>query len=61
MNRNKFGYPLIFDFTRRQDRRRLDNLKYMINNCPNGFKKIWEKKRKELLKNIHERNRKTLN
>jgi len=61
MTRNNFGYPLIFDYTRRKDKRRLDNLKYMIKNCPNDFKKIWERKRKELLKNIHERNRKTLN
>jgi hypothetical protein len=61
MNRNKFGYPFIFDHVRRQDKRRLDNLDYIIKNCPNDFKKIWQKKRKELQQNIYERNRKTLN
>ena len=61
MTRNKFGYPFIFDFVRRQDKRRLDNLDYMIKNCPNGFKKIWQKKRKELQQNIYERNSKSLN
>jgi hypothetical protein len=61
MNRNKFGYPFIFDHVRRQDKRRLDNLDYMIKNCPNDFKKIWQKKRKELQQNIYERNSKSLN
>jgi hypothetical protein len=61
MTRNKFGYPFIFEHTRRQDKRRLDNLDYMIKNCPNDFKKIWQKKRKELQQNIYERNRKILN
>ena len=61
MTRNKFGYPFIFDHVRRQDKRRLDNLDYMIKNCPNDFKKIWQKKRKELQQNIYERNRKSLN
>jgi len=61
MTRNKFGYPFIFDHVRRQDKRRLDNLDYMIKNCPNDFKKIWQKKRKELQKNIYERNSKILN
>jgi hypothetical protein len=61
MNRNKFGYPFIFDHVRRQDKRRLDNLDYMIKNCPNDFKKIWQKKRKELQQNIYERNRKIIN
>ena len=61
MTRNNFGYPFIFDHVKRQDKRRLDNLDYMIKNCPNDFKKIWERKRKELQKNIYERNRKILN
>ena len=62
MTRNKFGYPFIFDHVRRQDKRRLDNLDYMIKNCPNDFKKIWQKKRKELQQNIYERNsKKSLN
>jgi hypothetical protein len=61
MTRNKFGYPFIFDHVRRQDKRRLDNLDYMIKNCPNDFKKIWQKKRKELQQNIYERNSKSLN
>lgn len=61
MIRNKFGYPFIFDHVRRQDKRRLDNLDYMIKNCPNDFKKIWQKKRKELQQNIYERNSKILN
>ena len=43
MTRNNFGYPFIFDHVRRQDKRRLDNIKYMIKNCPNDFKKIWER------------------
>ena len=49
MTRNKFGYPFIFDHVRRQDKRRLDNLDYMIKNCPNDFKKVWQKKRKKLI------------
>ena len=61
MTRNKFGYPFIFDHVRRQDKRRLDNLDYMIKNCPNDFKKVWQKKRKELQQNIYERNSKSLN
>ena len=61
MTRNKFGYPFIFDHVRRQDKRRLDNLDYMIKNCPNDFKKIWQRKRKELQQNIYERNSKSLN
>jgi hypothetical protein len=61
MTRNKFGYPFIFEHTRGQDKRRLDNIDYMIKNCPYDFKKIWQKKRKELQQNIYERNRKSLN
>ncbi len=61
MTRNKFGYPFIFDHLRRQDKRRLDNIDYMVKTCPNDFKKVWQKKRKELQQNIYERNRKTLN
>jgi|TARA_E500000318_G_C3423207_1_gene158132 hypothetical protein len=61
MTRNKFGYPFIFDHVRRQDKRRLDNLDYMIKNCPNDFKKVWQKKRKELQQNIYERHQKSLN
>ena len=61
MNRNKFGYPFIFDHVRRQDKRRLDNLDYMVKNCPNDFKKIWTSKRKELKEQIEKRRRKSLN
>ena len=61
MTRNKFGYPFIFDHVRRQDKRRLDNLDYMIKNCPDDFKKIWQKKRKELKEQIEKRRRKSLN
>ena len=61
MTRNKFGYPFIFDHVRRQDKRRLDNLDYMVKNCPNDFKKIWTSKRKELKEQIEKRRHKTLN
>jgi hypothetical protein len=62
MTRNNFGYPFIFDYTRRQDKRRLDNLDKMIkNSVRDDFKRVWQKKRKELKQNIDERNRKTLN
>ena len=61
MTRNKFGYPFIFDHVRRQDKRRLDNLDYMVKNCPNDFKKIWTSKRKELKEQIEKRRRKSLN
>ena len=61
MIRNNFGYPLIFDYTRRQDKRRLDNLKYMIKNCPKGWKELWSNKLDQLKKNISERKNKTLN
>ena len=61
MTRNKFGLPYIFDYVKAQDQRRLDNLDYMVKNCPNDFKKIWQKKRKELQQNIYERNSKSLN
>ena len=61
MTRNKFGLPYIFDHVKAQDQRRLDNLDYMIKNCPHDFKKIWQKKRKELQQNIYERNSKSLN
>ena len=50
MTRNKFGYPFIFDHVRRQDKRRLDNLDYMIKNCPNDFKKSGRKKGKNFNK-----------
>ena len=61
--RNKFGYPFIFDTTKRQDARRLANVHYMIKNGPVSFKKIWEKKKKELkdIINARKENRKTLN
>ena len=61
MTRNKFGLPYIFDYVKGKDQKRLDNLDYMIKNCPNDFKKIWQKKRKELQQNIYERNSKSLN
>ena len=40
MTRNKFGLPYIFDYVKAQDQRRLDNLDYMVKNCPHDFKKI---------------------
>ena len=61
MNRNKFGLPYIFDYVKAQDQRRLDNLDYMVKNCPNDFKKIWTSKRKELKEQIEKRRRKSLN
>ena len=61
MTRNKFGLPYIFDYVKRQDQRRLDNLDYMVKNCPNDFKKIWTSKRKELKEQIEKRRHKTLN
>ena len=39
MTRNKFGLPYIFDYVKAQDQRRLDNLDYMVKNCPHDFKK----------------------
>ena len=61
--RNKFGYPFVFDTTKRQDARRLANVDYMIKNGPVSFKKIWEKKKKELkdIINARKENRKNLN
>ena len=59
--RNKFGLPLIFDYVKLTDNRRLKNLEHMIHNCPEGWKELWRKKLNQLRKNIHERQRKTLN
>ena len=61
MTRNKFGLPYIFDYVKAQDQRRLDNLDYMVKNCPHDFKKIWTCKRKELKEQIEKRRRKSLN
>ena len=61
MTRNKFGLPYIFDYVKAQDQRRLENLEYMVKNCPNDFKKIWTSKRKELKEHIEKRRRKSLN
>jgi hypothetical protein len=61
MTRNKFGLPYIFDYVKAQDQRRLDNLDYMVKNCPHDFKKIWTRKRKELKEQIEKRRHKTLN
>ena len=61
MTRNKFGLPYIFDHVKAQDQRRLDNLDYMVKNCPHDFKKIWTSKRKELKEQIEKRRRKSLN
>lgn len=61
MTRNKFGLPYIFDYVKTQDQRRLDNLDYMVKNCPDDFKKIWTSKRKELKEQIEKRRHKTLN
>ena len=61
MTRNKFGLPYIFDHVKAQDQRRLDNLDYMVKNCPHDFKKIWTSKRKELKEQIEKRHYKSLN
>jgi hypothetical protein len=61
MIRNKFGLPLIFDCVKLTDDRRLKNLEHMIHNCPKGWKELWSKKLNQLRKNIHDRQRKTLN
>ena len=61
MTRNKFGLPYIFDHVKAQDQRRLENLEYMVKNCPDDFKKIWTSKRKELKEQIEKRRRKSLN
>ena len=61
MTRNKFGLPYIFDYVKAQDQRRLDNLDYMVKNCPHDFKKIWTSKRKELKEQIEKRHHKSLN
>jgi hypothetical protein len=62
MPRNKFGLPLIYDFNiALRDKRRLKNLDYMKWNCPKGWQELWSKKLNQLRKNIHDRQRKTLN
>jgi hypothetical protein len=48
MTRNKFGLPYIFDYVKAQDQRRLDNLDYMVKNCPHDFKKIEKRRHKTL-------------
>ena len=59
MIRNKFGLPLIFDYVKLTDDRRLKNLEHMKYNCPKGWKELWSKKLNQLRKNIHDRQRKT--
>tara|TARA_R100000541_G_scaffold6714_1_gene14316 strand:- start:26 stop:211 length:186 start_codon:yes stop_codon:yes gene_type:complete len=61
MTRNKFGLPLIFDYVKLTDDRRLKNLEKMKYNCPKGWEKMWSVKLDQLRKNIHDRKRKTLN
>ena len=57
--RNKYGLPLIFDYVKLTDDRRLKNLEHMKYNCPKGWKELWSKKLNQLRKNIHDRKRKT--
>ena len=59
--RNKFGLPLIFDYVKLTDDRRLKSLEKMKYNCPKGWESLWSKKLDQLRKNIHDRQRKTLN
>jgi len=59
--RNKYGLPLIFDYVKLTDDRRLKSLEKMKYNCPKGWESLWSKKLKQLRKNIHDRQRKTLN
>lgn len=61
MTRNKYGLPLIFDYVKLTDDRRLKNLEKMKYNCPKGWKELWSKKLDQLKKNINERKRQTLN
>ena len=61
MTRNKYGLPLIFDYVKLTDDRRLKNLEHMKDNCSKDWKELWSKKLNQLRKNIHDRQRKTLN
>ena len=61
MTRNKYGLPLIFDYVKLTDDRRLKNLKKMKYNCPKGWKELWSNKLNQLKKNISARKRQTLN
>ena len=59
--RNKYGLPLIFDYVNSIDQKRIKNLEYMKDNCTKDWKELWSKKLNQLRKNIHDRQRKTLN
>jgi hypothetical protein len=61
--RNKFGYPFVFDFPKRTDARRMNNINKMIKTCPQDMKNMWKDKLKQLKDNINARkeDRKSLN
>ena len=59
--RNKFGLPLIFDYVKLTDDRRLKNLEKMKYNCTKDWKELWSNKLTQLKKNISARKRQTLN
>jgi len=60
--RNKYGWPLIYDFNiASKDIKRIRKLEHMKNNCPKDWKELWSKKLDQLKKNINERKNKTLN
>ena len=42
--RNKYGLPLIFDYVKLTDDRRLKNLEKMKYNCPKDWKELWSNK-----------------
>ena len=59
--RNKYGLPLIFDYVKLTDDRRLKNLEKMKYNCTKDWKELWSNKLTQLKKNISARKRQTLN
>lgn len=61
MTRNKFGLPYIFDYVRGIDKRRLNNLKKMVDTSPELFKDLWVDKLEKFKKTIHDRKKRYLN
>lgn len=61
MSRNKYGLPFVFDYVRGIDKRRLNNLKKMVDTCPESFKPMWVSKLEQFKKIVHDRKEKYLN
>lgn len=61
MSRNKYGLPFVFDYVRGIDKRRLNNLKKMVDTCPESFKPMWVDKLEKFKKIVHDRKEKYLN